>query len=159
MRGGHNGAEGEEKVKAEGIAVPEQCKDCPMESRIDNLERANEQHGRTHHEMFDRLNKLEMQNAVQDERHKAVMDKLDEIKERYNMLCAQLGEIANSNATQVQILEEINKRSKKNEERLNSVEAKPIKRLESAKTAIITSIASAIAGAIAGALLAVLKLG
>ena len=139
--------------------MPEQCNDCPLEPRVGALERENEQHRRTHQGMFDRLNKLEMQNAVQDERHKAVMDKLDEIKERYTTLCAQLGEIANSNAAQVQILEEINKRSKKNEERLDGVEAKPVKRLESTTTAIITSIASAITGAIVGALLAILKLG
>lgn len=129
--------------------MPEQCKDCPIETRVVALEKAEEQHRATHNKIYDRLNALETQNAVQDERHRAVMDKLDEIKERYTTLCAQLGEITNSNAAQVQILEEINKRSKKNEERLDSVEAKPVKRMDTAITAIITTVIGVVIGALA----------
>ena len=61
--------------------MPENCNpnDCPLEPRISALERANEQHGKTHREMFRRLNDVERDNAVQDAHYRAIDAKLDEL--------------------------------------------------------------------------------
>lgn len=61
--------------------MPENCKpnDCPLTPRVESLERANEQHGKTHREIFARLNDVEKDNAVQDARYQAINGKLDEI--------------------------------------------------------------------------------
>ena len=53
--------------------------DCPLEPRVSALERANEQHGKTHREIFARLNDVERDNAVQDAHYRAIAGKLDEI--------------------------------------------------------------------------------
>ena len=53
--------------------------DCPLESRVSALERANEQHAKTHREIFRRMNDVERDNAVQEERYTAIAGKLDEI--------------------------------------------------------------------------------
>lgn len=52
---------------------------CPLEPRVTALERANEQHGKTHREMFRRLNDVERDNAVQDAHYRAIDAKLDEL--------------------------------------------------------------------------------
>ena len=61
--------------------MPENCtsNDCPLEPRISALERANEQHGKTHRELFKRMNEGERDNAVQDAHYKTISKKLDEI--------------------------------------------------------------------------------
>ncbi len=63
--------------------MPEKCtdniRDCPLASRVDALERANEQHGATHREIFGRLGALETENAVQNAHWKNVDGKLDEL--------------------------------------------------------------------------------
>ena len=61
--------------------MPENCNpnDCPLSLRVEALERANEQHGDTHKEMFDRLRSLETENAVQNANYKAIEAKLDEL--------------------------------------------------------------------------------
>ena len=61
--------------------MPENCtsNDCPLEPRISALERANEQHGTTHRELFKRMNEVERDNAVQDAHYKTISKKLDEI--------------------------------------------------------------------------------
>lgn len=53
--------------------------DCPLEPRVSALERANEQHAKTHREIFRRMNDVERDNAVQEERYTAIAGKLDEI--------------------------------------------------------------------------------
>ena len=52
---------------------------CPLEPRVEVLERANEQHTKTHREIFRRMNDVERDNAVQEERYTAIAGKLDEI--------------------------------------------------------------------------------
>ena len=61
--------------------MPENCNpnDCPLEPRVSALERANEQHSKTHREIFSRLNGVERDNAVQDAHYKAIDAKLDEL--------------------------------------------------------------------------------
>lgn len=60
--------------------MPDNCKnDCPVLPRVEALERANEQHGRTHREIFGRLNSLERFDAVQEEHYKSIDDKLDKL--------------------------------------------------------------------------------
>lgn len=53
--------------------------DCPLEPRVKALERVNEQHGKTHRELFKRMNDVEKDNAVQDAHYRAITGKLDEI--------------------------------------------------------------------------------
>ena len=61
--------------------MPENCNptNCPLEPRVEVLERANEQHTKTHREIFRRMNDVERDNAVQEERYTAIAGKLDEI--------------------------------------------------------------------------------
>ena len=61
--------------------MPENCNpnDCPLSSRVEALERANEQHGNTHREMYDRIRALETENAVQNAHYEAIDAKLDEL--------------------------------------------------------------------------------
>lgn len=63
--------------------MPEKCiddpRDCPLFRQVEALERANEQHGNTHREMFDRLRALETSDAVQNAHYKAIDAKLDEL--------------------------------------------------------------------------------
>ena len=63
--------------------MPDKCtdnpRDCPLIPRVEALERANEQHGSTHREMYDRIRKLETENAVQNTRYEAINAKLDEL--------------------------------------------------------------------------------
>ncbi len=60
--------------------MPEKCTDsCPLAPRVEALEKANEQHGSTHREIFSRLNDVERDNAVQDAHYRAIDAKLDEL--------------------------------------------------------------------------------
>ena len=61
--------------------MPENCdrNDCPLEPRVAALERANEQHGHTHREMFGRLNALERLSDVQENKLTVIDAKLDEL--------------------------------------------------------------------------------
>ena len=60
--------------------MPENCtNDCPLASRVEALERANEQHSRTHEGMFDRIRALETENAVQNAHYEAIDAKMDEL--------------------------------------------------------------------------------
>ena len=61
--------------------MPENCNpnDCPLSPRVEALERANEQHSKTHREMFDRMRALETSDAVQNAHYKAIDVKLDEL--------------------------------------------------------------------------------
>lgn len=61
--------------------MPENCttNNCPLELRVESLERANEQHGQTHRELFKRMNSVERDNAVQEARYNSIAEKLDEI--------------------------------------------------------------------------------
>ena len=48
--------------------MTEKCADnCPLIPRVEALERANEQHGSTHREMYDRLRELERLEGIQGE--------------------------------------------------------------------------------------------
>lgn len=61
------------------MADPCNPNDCPLTPRVDALERANEQHSKTHREMFDRVRALETSDAVQNANYKAIDAKLDEL--------------------------------------------------------------------------------
>ncbi len=65
--------------------------DCPLEPRVSALERANEQHGKTHREIFRRMNDVERDNAVQEERYTAIAGKLDEISATVKALADKPG--------------------------------------------------------------------
>ena len=76
--------------------MPEKCQtpqDCPMASRIETLERANDQHGSTHREIFARLNDVERDNAVQEAHYKAILEKLDSLTRRHDELNRKLSEL------------------------------------------------------------------
>ena len=55
------------------------AENCPVAGRVEALERANEQHGATHRELFRRMNDVERDNAVQDAHYRAIDAKLDEL--------------------------------------------------------------------------------
>lgn len=64
---------------------------CPLEPRLEALERANEQHGKTHREIFQRMNEVERDNAVQAAQYKAITDTLGEIKATVDTMAAKPG--------------------------------------------------------------------
>ena len=73
--------------------MPDHCSpgDCPLEPRVSSLERANEQHGDTHREIFRRMNEVERANAVQDERYSVIDKKLDELSAMVRELSGKAG--------------------------------------------------------------------
>ncbi len=77
--------------------MPEKCtdnpRDCPMTARVEALERANEQHGSTHRELFDRLRELERMEGIQGEQYKNILEKLDNLTRRHDELNRKLSEL------------------------------------------------------------------
>ena len=72
----------------------EKCQDnCPLTSRVEALERANEQHGKTHREIFGRLNAVEQTNAVQNANYVTIIQKLDDLTNSHKELNKRLGEL------------------------------------------------------------------
>ena len=72
--------------------MPEKCSDnCPLASRVEALERANERHSDTHQEIFGRLGALETLSAVQENKLDTIMIKLDMITEKLGALEAKPG--------------------------------------------------------------------
>lgn len=71
--------------------MSECTENCPLTVRVEALEEANKQHGKTHREMFGRLGKLETENAVQNERYTAIDKKLDDLKAMVADLTAKPG--------------------------------------------------------------------
>ena len=53
--------------------------ECIMESRISALEKANENHSKTHEGIFDRLRGVEKENAVQNAHYNSIVEKLDRL--------------------------------------------------------------------------------
>ena len=74
--------------------MTEKCADnCPLIPRVEALERANEQHGSTHREMYDRLRELERLEGIQGEQYKAILEKLDGLTQKHDALNAKLSEL------------------------------------------------------------------
>lgn len=73
--------------------MPEKCtdnpRDCPMSARIEALERANEQHGKSHREIYGRLGTLETATAVQETKLDTILKKLDDINDKVEALEAK----------------------------------------------------------------------
>ena len=67
----------------------EHPRDCPLAKRVEALERANEQHGSTHREIFGRLGALETLSAVQENKLDTILKKLDELAEKVDALEAR----------------------------------------------------------------------
>lgn len=66
-------------------------KDCPLNARVDALERENQRHTKTHEEIFRRLNEVEKDNAVQSEQYKTILEKLDTLTKKVDALEAKPG--------------------------------------------------------------------
>lgn len=75
--------------------MPEKCGNdpCPLVPRVEALERANEQHGNTHREVFDRLRELERLEGIQGEQYKNILEKLDNLTRRHDELNRKLSEL------------------------------------------------------------------
>lgn len=77
--------------------MPEKCtdnpRDCPLVPRVEALERANEQHGSTHRELFERMRELERLEGIQGEQYKNIMEKLDNLKDSHDELNRKLREL------------------------------------------------------------------
>lgn len=67
------------------------CNECPVLPRVEALEEANRQHGRTHEGMYDRIRALETENAVQNAHWKNVDSKLDELTAMVRDLTGKAG--------------------------------------------------------------------
>lgn len=63
--------------------MPPDCNDCPMESRIANLERRvekNEQKSsETHKEFYNRVRALEIARAEQGQQYTTILEKLEDL--------------------------------------------------------------------------------
>lgn len=64
---------------------------CPLEPRVEALEKSNDQHSNTHREIFRRLNDVERDNAVSAAQYKTITDTLGEIKATVDALAAKPG--------------------------------------------------------------------
>lgn len=74
--------------------MTEKCADnCPLIPRVEALERANEQHGSTHREMYDRLRELERLEGIQGEQYKNILEKLDGLARRHDELTQKLSDL------------------------------------------------------------------
>ena len=88
--------------------MPDKCtdnpRDCPLFPRVEALERANEQHGSTHRELFDRLRELERLEGIQGEQYKNILEKLDNLTRRHDELNRKLSELEAKPARGVEAL-------------------------------------------------------
>lgn len=77
--------------------MPEKCtdniRDCPLLPRVEALERANDQHGGTHRELFDRLRDLERLEGIQGEQYKNILEKLDALTRKHEELNRKLSDL------------------------------------------------------------------
>lgn len=98
--------------------MPENCSpsDCPLALRVDALERANEQHSKTHAGMYDRIRELEKVSAVQKEQYQNILDKLNDVDEKIDGVG----------------------------EKVDALEAKPAKRWDSIVDKTIWAVAAAV---------------
>lgn len=71
--------------------MSENCESCPVLPRVEALERANEQHGKSHREIYVRLGALETATAVQENKLDTILKKLDELTEKVEALEAKPG--------------------------------------------------------------------
>ena len=69
--------------------MSENCESCPVLPRVEALERANEQHGKSHREIYGRLGTLETATAVQENKLDTILKKLDELTEKVEALEAK----------------------------------------------------------------------
>lgn len=67
------------------------AENCPLAPRVEALERANEQHSKTHREFYNRLSSVERDNAVQDAHYRAIDAKLDELTAMVKELSGKAG--------------------------------------------------------------------
>ena len=65
--------------------------ECPMLPRVEALEEANKNHGRTHEGMYDRIRALETENAVQNAHWANVDSKLDDLTAMVRDLTGKAG--------------------------------------------------------------------
>lgn len=124
--------------------MSESCNECPMLPRIDALERANEQHGQTHREIFGRVGKLETENAVQNANYQAIIDTLGKMDAKNEKLIAKVESIEQCVSAQLQTINELNERGKNNQKRLDDLEAKPGKRWEGIVDKAIWAVCAAV---------------
>lgn len=75
------------------MADPCNPNDCPLTPRVEALERANDQHSKTHREFYGRLNSLERGEAAQAEQYKNILEKLDGLTQKHDALNAKLREL------------------------------------------------------------------
>lgn len=77
--------------------MPPDCNDCPMESRITNLERRvekNEQKSsETHKEFYNRVRALEIARAEQGQQYTTILEKLEDLTGKVSTLSKGLSDI------------------------------------------------------------------
>lgn len=118
--------------------------ECVMKERIEALEQANKAHSNTHEKMFDRIRHLETENAVQNANYKAISDMLDKMDLKNEKLIEKVESIEKCVSTQVQIINDMNERGKENKQRLDAIEAKPVKKMDDLLSKIVWLIAEGI---------------
>lgn len=118
--------------------------ECIMKTRIEALEKANDNHTGTHKEIFGRLNKVEADNAVKDVQYTSIMTMLESMDKKHDSFADRLRTIEKDNAAQLQTLNELNDRGKKNQQRLDALESKPGKRWEGIVDKAIWAVCAAV---------------
>lgn len=110
--------------------MPEKCNDnCPVIPRVEALERANEEHGRFHDKLAERMGKIETKNAVQDAYVKENGEKLDKILDWQEKQGDRLAK--------VDTIPDLNRR-------VTALESKPAKRWDSFGDKILWFLAEAV---------------
>lgn len=118
--------------------------ECVMKERIEALEQSNKAHSNTHEKMFDRIRHLETENAVQNANTQAIKDMLQKMDVKNDRMVEKVDSIEKCASAQLQTISELNERGKKNQARLDAIEAKPIKKMDDLSSKIVWLIAEGI---------------
>lgn len=134
--------------------------ECVMKERLDALEKSlddsNKSHSNTHEKMFDRIRHLETENAVQNANTQAIKDMLQKMDAKNDKMVEKVDSIEKCTTAQLQTISELNERGKKNQARLDALEAKPGKKWEDASSTLRASIIGGVGTLIVTGIIAIL---
>lgn len=118
----------------------ENPRDCPLMPRVEALERANEQHGATHRELYDRLRELERLEGIQGEQYKNIMEKFDALSKSLDEMKRDSKAIAEKLPALTHKVEQLENVS----DDVDELKGKPAKRWESIVDKAIWAVCAAV---------------
>lgn len=120
---------------------------CPLEPRVEALEKANEQHSKTHREIFRRMNEVERDNAVQNANFNALTERLSGIDGTMKTLSSDIADARREISAALREISGISGKTKELEglgEDVEEIKKRPGKRWETFGDKILWFIAEAV---------------